>query len=85
MTPLEAAQRLGVHETAVRTVEERTADCVVELRDGRRMLVTETVVRPFVPVVDDAAEEPDEAEEPGEPAPEKPKRTAVKRTQGKGR
>ena len=85
MTPFEVAQRLGVHETAVRTVEARESDCVVELRDGRRMLVTETVARPYVPEVDDEPEgEPDEAEEAEPSASEKPKRPA-KRTAGKGR
>lgn len=91
MTPYEAAQRLGVHETAVRTVEQRASDCVVTLRDDRKILVTETVARPYVPEVDDApakkpakavVEQPDEGIE--EEAEDKPK-TPAKRTQGKAK
>lgn len=86
MTPFEAAQRLGVHETAVRTVEVRENDCVATLRDGRKMLVSETVARPYVPEVDDEPDgEPDEAEETEPSTPDKPKRTPAKTVKGKGR
>ena len=72
MTPVEAARRLGVHETAVRTVEERENDCVVTLRDDTRMLISDTVARPYVPEVDDVTEdEPDDDAEP-EDKPAKP-------------
>ncbi len=79
MTPVEAAHRLGVHETAVRTVEERENDAVVTLRDGTRMLVSDTVARAYVPEVDDEVE-PDGAEL-DEPKPKAP----AKRTQGKAK
>lgn len=85
MTPFEAAQRLGVHETAVRTVEERENDCVATLRDGRRMLVSETVARAYVPEVDDVTEPEDEPDAAEESAPEKPKRTPAKTVKGKAR
>ncbi len=81
MTPVEAAHRLGVHETAVRTVYERESDRVVTLRDGTQMLVSDTVARAYVPEVDDIAEEPDIAEldEPAKP------KAPVKRAAGKAK
>ena len=80
MTPFEAAQRLCVHETAVRTVEERADDCVVALRDGSKMLVSETVARPYVAEIDD---EPDVEQD--EVKTEAPKKAApAKRTGAKG-
>lgn len=81
MTPVEAAHRLGVHETAVRTVEDRESDCVVTLRDGTRMLISGTVARAYVPVVDDAPAKPARAvEEPDDGAEkdEAPKSVAKK-------
>jgi len=86
VTPVEAARRLGVHETAVRTVDERESDCVVTLRDGTRMLVSDTVARPYVPEVDDLSDdEPDDGAEPDETKPKmaEPTRRPVKRTPGK--
>ncbi len=82
MTPVEAAHRLGVHETAVRTVEDRENDSVVTLRDESRWLVSETVSRPYVAEVDDAAtDEPDGGAELDEPKPKmaEPTRRPVKR------
>lgn len=83
MTPVEAARRLGVHETAVRTVEDRDNDSVATLRDGTRMLVSDTVARPYVPEIDDIAEDADQPDsELDEPTKAK---TPVKRTQGKAK
>lgn len=83
MTPVEAAHRLGVHETAVRTVEDRENDTVVTLRDESRWLISETVSRPYVAEVDDVtADEPDdgaEVEEPTKPKMAEPTRRPVKR------
>jgi hypothetical protein len=80
VTPVEAAHRLGVHETAVRTVEDRENDSVVTLRAGSKMLVSETVARAYVPEVDDVPTEaditdPDDA--PKKPA-EAPKKAATR-------
>lgn len=83
MTPVQAAHRLGVHETAVRTVEDRESDSVVTLRDGTRMLVSATAARAYVSEVDDVRDdEPDDGAELDEPT--KPK-APVKRTQGKAK
>ena len=82
MTPVEAARRLGVHETAVRTVEDRENDSVVTLRDGSRWLISETVSRPYVPEVDDVtADKHDDGAELDEPKPKmaEPTRRPVKR------
>lgn len=83
MTPVEAARRLGVHETAVRTVEDRENDSVVTLRDESRWLISETVSRPYVAEIDDVitADEPDDNAELDEPKPKmaEPTRRPVKR------
>jgi hypothetical protein len=80
---VEAARRLGVHETAVRTVEDRDNESVATLRDGTRMLVSDTVARPYVPEIDDIAEDADEPDsELDEPTKAK---APVKRTQGKAK
>lgn len=76
MTPVEAAHRLGVHETAVRTVEDRENDSVVTLRDGTQMLVSDTVARPYIPDVDDIDEPDDSAEKDETPKPVKKAATA---------
>lgn len=78
MTKVDAAQRLGVHETAVVSVVGHPAGCVVTLRDGRVMLVSETTTRAYVPEVDDPAAE---AEEPAleAKAETKPKTAAAKK------
>ena len=52
---VEAAHRLGVHETQVRSVEECPAGHRVLLRSGVLMLVSETTARVFVPEVDEPA------------------------------
>ena len=82
MTPVDAARRLGVHETAVRTVVERQNDCVATLRDESRWLISDTVARPYVAEVDDVGEdEPDDDGELDEPKPKmaEPTRRPVKR------
>lgn len=85
MTPVEAARRLGVHETAVRTVEDRENDSVVTLRDGSRWLISETVSRPYVAEVDDvAADEPDDGAELDAAEPEKPAKRPYNRRPAKG-
>lgn len=87
MTLVEAARRLGVHETAVRTVEDRENDAVVTLRDGSRWLVSETVSRPYVAEVDDVpelVEEPDDGAEPDAAEPEKPAKRHHNRRPAKG-
>ncbi|WP_020525842.1 hypothetical protein [Catelliglobosispora koreensis] len=68
MTKVDAAQRLGVHETAVVSVVDHSAGCVVTLRDGRVMLVSETTARAYVPEVDDPA--PKASRVVGEDGPE---------------
>lgn len=67
MTPDEAAQRtgLGAHEIAALT--EHPLGHVVATRDGGELLVTNTVVRRYVPEVDD---EPVRATEPVDSAAE---------------
>lgn len=75
MTAVEAARRLGVHETQVVAVELRRADCVVTLRNGARMLVSDTTARAYVPEVDDVRAE-------GAPKAEAPKKTTAKRAAG---
>jgi len=88
VTPVDAARRLGVHETAVRTVVERENDAVATLRDGTRWLISDTVSRPYVAEVDD--------EIVGEAGPElfvadadaevvEQTRRPAKRTQGKAK
>lgn len=86
MTPVQAAHLLGVHETAVRTVEDRESDSVVTLRDGTRMLVSATTARAYVSEVDDVCEdESDDGAELDEPKPKMAESTrrTVKRTPGK--
>lgn len=90
MTPVEAAARLGVHESQVTGVREHPLGHVVSLRKGHDMLVTATVARAYLPDVDDEPEggfvEPGQSfivGEPqastAEPAPKKPaKKTAPK-------
>lgn len=53
MNAVEAAARLGVHESQVRSVEECEAGHKVLLRSGVLMLVSETTARVFVPEVDE--------------------------------
>jgi hypothetical protein len=73
---VEAARRLGVHETAVRTVEDREDCSVVTLRDGTLMLVSDTVARPYVAEVDDAKPD-DEHDDAKEEAPKPAARKAA--------
>lgn len=56
MNAVEAAARLGVHETTVTAVTEHPAGVLVSLRDGQVMLVTDQVARVYIPEVDDPAE-----------------------------
>jgi hypothetical protein len=87
----EAARRLNVAESHIRTVEEHSAGHVVTLRSGVRMLVSETTARVFVPEVDDVRVEIDGenvaeyVKEPVAPvaAEEKPK--PVKKAAAKGK
>jgi hypothetical protein len=51
----QAAHRLGVHETQIRTLEEHPAGHLATLRDGVVMLVSETTARVYVPEIDDSA------------------------------
>lgn len=55
MTRVEAAARLGVHETMVTAVDEHPAGHLVTLRSGAVMLVSPTVSRAYVPEVDDVS------------------------------
>lgn len=59
MTPAEAARRLSEPANQVATVTEHPAGHIATLRDGRRMLITSTVARPYVPAVDDVDAAPD--------------------------
>jgi hypothetical protein len=81
VTPYEAAQRLGVHETQVTTVQERAEDHVVTLRDGSRMLISATVARPYVADIDDVTDSEDEVER-DEVKPEVPKKAVAKKATG---
>lgn len=74
MNTVEAARRLGVHETQVRSVQVHPAGFVVSLRSGPQMLISETVARVYVPEVDDA---PEVTPEPV--AAEKPKKAVAKK------
>lgn len=69
MNAVQAAARLGVHETMVTQVREHAAGHLVSLRSGAVMLVTDQVSRVYVPEVDDLADDP---------APAKPKRATKK-------
>lgn len=76
MRHVDAAARLGVHETQVAEVVEHPAGHVVSLRSGMRMLITETVARVYLPDVDDSATagfvEPGKLLVIGESGPEEP-------------
>lgn len=67
------ASRLGLGPHEVLEVREHPAGCVVELRDGPPLLVTDTVARRYVPEVDDVepvrATEPDTSAADAKPAP----------------
>lgn len=52
MTPSEAAARLGIADHRVAEVVDHPGGCVARLVDGRLMLVSDTVARPYVPDVD---------------------------------
>lgn len=68
MIKAQAAHRLGVHETQIRTLEEHPAGHLVTLRSGVVMLVSETTARVYLPEVDDL--QPDLV---GEDGPERTK------------
>lgn len=67
MTPDEAAQRTGLTVRDIAEVTEHPLGHVVATRDGGELLVTDTVVRRYVPAVDD---EPVRVTEPGDSAAE---------------
>lgn len=55
MNAVQAAARLGVHETMVTSVMSHPAGHLVSLRSGPVWLVTDQVSRVYVPEVDDPA------------------------------
>lgn len=67
MTPDEAAQRTGLTVRDIAEVTEHALGHVVATRDGGELLVTDTVVRRYVPEVDD---EPVRVTEPVDSAAE---------------
>lgn len=72
MTPAEAAQRTGLTVSDIAAVREHPGGHVVELRNGGPLLVSSTVVRAYVPEVDDEpvrATEPDTSAADAKPAP----------------
>lgn len=89
MIKLEAARRLGLPEFHIAAIDEHPAGHVVTLRDGRRMLISATVARVYVPEVDDAESdveapaaeavaekaEPKVEDKPVKRGPGRPKRT----------
>lgn len=91
MTPEEAARRMGAPIHAIAAMREHPAGCVVTTRAGAELLVSDTVVRPYVPEVDDvddvepkAAAEPERATEPdAEAADAKPAPRSARKTGGR--
>lgn len=82
MTFDELVRRLGLPAHHVLATWKHPAGLVVTVRGGRLMLVTDTVVRPYVPEVDDVQveAEPEPAAGPVavEPKPKRqPKRSAI--------
>ncbi|OHV46610.1 hypothetical protein BBK14_01820 [Parafrankia soli] len=72
MTPDEAAQRTGLAPRDITGVAEHPLGHVVTTRDSGPLLVTDTVVRRYVPEVDDEpvrATEPDDSAAAAAPAP----------------
>lgn len=73
MTQAEAIERAGLQPHQVAEVREHPGDCyIVTPKTGRALLVSPTVVRAYVPEVDDEpvrATEPDTSAADAKPAP----------------
>lgn len=80
MSREDAAQRLGMSLREVTAVREHSAGHIATLNGGRpEMLISETVVRAYVPDVDDAPDPEDGDAKTSVSAPGEPARKGSKR------